>query len=227
MCFSAEASFAAAAVLIPAGAYCVQASLRKAPRLLPLALMPLAFGVQQASEGFVWVGLDRGDPGLARQAGLVFLFFALGFWPFWLPFISLVRESRPARRLALLALTLLGTTWFWGVYLPLLTGPESLLTVRVEHHSVVYDYADVAFFQYVPARVSDALYVLAVTVPLLISSASWEGRVASLVVAASAAAAAVFFFHAFVSVWCFFAAAATVCLVQVFYRLPRPHALPH
>ena len=83
MCFSAEASFGAAALLVPSGAYCLRSAVRKMPRWLPLAAVPLVFGIQQCSEGLVWVGLGRDDAALTREASLVYLFFALTFWPCW------------------------------------------------------------------------------------------------------------------------------------------------
>ena len=62
MCFSPEVSFAVGGALIPAGAYCLRATWSVAPRLLPLAAMPALYGVQQAAEGFVWLGLEDDDP---------------------------------------------------------------------------------------------------------------------------------------------------------------------
>ena len=37
--------------------------------------------MQQAAEGLVWTGLGSGDAVQTRTAALVFLFFALAFWP--------------------------------------------------------------------------------------------------------------------------------------------------
>ena len=54
MCLSAEASYMAAAVLVPAGAVAMQRAYRRTPRYLPLATLPLLFGLQQLSEGLVW-----------------------------------------------------------------------------------------------------------------------------------------------------------------------------
>src|SRR5947209_19813275 len=144
MCFSAEASVTAGAALLPAGAYCLSAAARKQPRFLPLAALPLLFGVQQIAEGFVWHGLEHGHPAEVRSAALVFLFFALAFWPFWIPLVSTAIEPRPARRRVFFGVTLLSTVWFWVLYYPVLTGPESLLNVRVMHHSIRYEIPDLA-----------------------------------------------------------------------------------
>src|SRR4051794_12210618 len=98
MCFSAVASFAAGTVLVPAGVYCMTRAWRKARHLLPLAAVPLCFGLQQFSEGILWHGLEHSHQELVQPAAFAFLFFALAFWPFWFPFISALSDSRPAAR---------------------------------------------------------------------------------------------------------------------------------
>jgi hypothetical protein len=220
MCFSAQASFAAAAVLVPAGAYCLRGAARNDPAGLPLAAVPLLFAAQQTSEGVVWLALDRSDAALARSASLVFLFFALAFWPFWLPLLTAVAEPRPRRRRALVAFAVLSTAWFWVLYFPLLAGPESLLSTRVVGHSIQYAYPDLAVYRYVPRPLLRVLYFLTVAAPPALGARPW-GRTPGLVFAGSALAAALLFEHAFVSVWCFFAAALSAYLCYVF-RAPAP-----
>ncbi|HKM54972.1 MAG TPA: hypothetical protein VJY33_16300, partial [Isosphaeraceae bacterium] len=61
MCISAEASVAVGAVLLPAGAYCVQAALRKNRSYLVLSVIPIFFSAQQFCEGAVWLGLGQND----------------------------------------------------------------------------------------------------------------------------------------------------------------------
>ena len=85
MCFSASASFAAGAVLTSVGA----ASLHKTkkPSEIPFASIPLFFGLQQITEGFVWLSLT--NPDYAFMEGIsahAFIFFAQVLWPFWVPF---------------------------------------------------------------------------------------------------------------------------------------------
>ena len=98
MCFSAPASFAVGAALVPAGVYCVRSAFKKSIRHLPLALTPLVFAAQQFAEGAVWVGVGREDPALVRSASLVYLFFALSFWPAWIPLSLLFPEDRRLAR---------------------------------------------------------------------------------------------------------------------------------
>lgn len=225
MCFSAEASFAVGAVLVPSGLYCTLAAARKNPACLPVAAIPLLFGLQQISEGLVWLGLHHDDPVLTRAAALAFLFAALAVWPFWIPFSMWFKETHPSRRRVLLGLTLLSTAWLWGFYLPLALGPTSLLTVQVHHHSIAYEYSDLGALRTLPKGLTDVCYVLLVTVPLHLSSDPRE-RLPTLVIGASAALAVWLYEYAFVSVWCFFAAVLSAYLVWRFRGMPAPVAEP-
>ena len=50
-CFSATASFIRAALLVPAGVYCVKKAARLPKPYWVIAVLPLLFGVQQVFEG--------------------------------------------------------------------------------------------------------------------------------------------------------------------------------
>src|SRR5262245_47232175 len=141
MCFSAEASFGSAGTLIAAGAWCLRIANRRARWSWPIAVVPLLFGVQQASEGFVWVGLHRHAGRLLQVSAIVYLFFALAFWPTWFSVAASVIEREPGRRRFLAAWAALSTAWFFVMFLPLM-GDVGSLDVSVEKHSIRYEYAD-------------------------------------------------------------------------------------
>jgi hypothetical protein len=224
VCFSAEASFAVGGALIPAGAFCIGAAWLKKPSYLGLAAVPLFFGIQQVSEGFVWNALHHGDAAQVRSTSLFFLFFAVALWPFWFPFLTTIMEPQPARKWIFAAITLAASAWFWILYFPLLVGPDALLTTRIEHHSIQYEYPDLAIYETIPKLPLRLFYLLSVALPPMFGSENW-GRIPALVLGASAAIAALVFDYAFVSVWCFFAAVLAIYLCVVFYRLPRPATL--
>lgn len=235
MCFSAEASFIVGGALIPAGIYCLWAAAVKKPSYLGLAAVPVFFGVQQISEGFVWLATTKHhhddsahaaisqDPQV-RAASLFFLFFALALWPFWFPVLTTIMEPERRRKWIFAALSVVASVWFWILYFPLLQNPD-LLTVSIETHSVQYQYEGLAIYNYIDRLPLRILYLLSVAVPPMFGSENW-GRLPGLVLGASALVAAVFYNYAFVSVWCFFAAVLAIYLCVVFYRLPAPQANP-
>ena len=78
MCFSASASFTAAAVLVPIGIYGTHiARTTDQKAYAPLAMTPAFFGTQQFVEGLQWISLDNGglEP-LGTITARGFLFFA-------------------------------------------------------------------------------------------------------------------------------------------------------
>lgn len=232
MCFSGEASFVVGGALLPAGAFCIGAALKKqSPSYLGLAIVPLLFGIQQISEGFVWLALERNPNVQPRAESLVFLFFALAFWPFWFPVLTAMMEPQPPRRWILAGIALLATAWFWVLYYPLLIDDDAL-TTRVEHHSIQYDYYSLPIYGQLEDWLKPApapvlrlplqfLYLASIAAPMLLSSNTW-GRIPGLILALSALFSAIVFHYAFVSVWCFFAAVLAGYLCWVFYQLEHP-----
>jgi hypothetical protein len=222
MCFSAAASFAAGAALLPVGAFCVHRAVQRDRRFLPLALTPVAFAAQQAAEGCVWLGLNHGDPVLAERGAVVFLFFALAFWPFWIPFSLLCIEGRRPGRILLAAMTVLSLVWLW-LFAPLAADPGRLLSTAVVHHSIAYDFSDLPAFHLVPRTALRVAYLAFICVPLLAARPGGEDRLRFL---AGALVAALFgfsylvYWYAFTSVWCFFAALLALLLGVAFARLP-------
>src|SRR5207248_5124124 len=155
------------AALVGTGAYCARKASR---RYRPLAVLPALFGVQQISEGFVWVGLGRDDPELARTSARVFLFFALAFWPFWLCLCAAWAERVESRRRLWWVVTALATGWFVFLYWPIFRDPASYLTIDVAHHSIRYDYFGIPLFQVITPLPLRILYVATCGVPLGFSS---------------------------------------------------------
>jgi hypothetical protein len=222
MCFSAEVSFGSAVTLAAAGAWCVRTAIRRAPWLWPLAIVPCLFGVQQASEGLVWVGLRGRSDRLVQVSARVYLFFALAFWPTWFSVAASRIESEPGRRRFLTAWAALSTSWFFVIYLPMVWGnsPPSVCEVC---HSIRYEYADAGgMWQEPPGRwVQRLLYVLTASVPLLLSSARRLLLAPVALSVLSAVLAACLFDYAFTSVWCLWSAAVSVSLIYVVSTAPK------
>jgi hypothetical protein len=218
MCFSATASFTAGAVLAPAGIYCVVTSLRKRPETFLLSLVPAAFGIQQLSEGVVWHALEHGDSNLAHQGALVFLFFALAFWPFWFSFISAMTDPRPRARQLFILLTIAASSWFWLLFFPLLTGHGSFMTIEIVNHSIFYDITKLPINQITNRAMMRSLYFACVVLPMIFG-AERMGLVPGLVLGVMVIFSAAVYHYAFVSVWCFFAAWLSLYLCVFFWKM--------
>ena len=137
MCFSAEASFSLSVVLVSAGVYCVKNTTSKNRLLLPVAFIPFFFAIQQFSEGWVWLGLHWDNNALVKIFAMVFLFFAVVFWPFWIPFCAFVTGGRKEKILFGFLITLALVIGL-GVYIPLLISDETPVA-NVINHSIHYD----------------------------------------------------------------------------------------
>ncbi len=229
MCFSPEVSFGAATVLVPTGLYCLRVAARRCPRLWPMAVVPCVFGLQQAVEGVVWIGLRTGDTPLTATAARVYLFFALAFWPIWFPLTAVLIE-RPGRRRTFLAVWAALSFGWLAFYLPALTGADGR-GAHVCHSSVRYHYPD-ATFSGVSEWVIRGAYLLTATLPLVISSYRVVLAVPVALGFGSAAVAMLVYDHAYTSVWCLFSAVLSASLAWVLRTtavgteaLPQPRVL--
>ena len=97
MCFSAEADFVSGAVITGIG-LATLAKVEK-PRELALGVLPLAFGLHQLVEGFVWLGLhDKISQEATDVAIHLYLAFAWVVLPVLVPVELLLITPDPRRR---------------------------------------------------------------------------------------------------------------------------------
>lgn len=204
MCFSATASFVTACVTGTIGLAAVARV--KSPRELPLAAAPLLFAVQQCVEGLLWVELPAQPDGSAA-AGLtaLFLFFAEVFWPIYAPIaVLLIEPLAKRRRLMFLCLAAgLGV----GAYLLWWISTHAEIAAIVDGH-----------IAYTREKHSDLVglgYLAATALPLLLSSRRTVVALGAIVLV-GAVVAYLLYWAAFVSVWCFFAAAASAIILAYF-----------
>lgn len=185
-------------------------------------MVPCLFGIQQASEGLVWVGLDRQAARLVQVSAGVYLFFALAFWPTWFSVAASLIEPEPGRRRFLAVWAALSTMWFLVVFLPLL-GEFGPPTAREVHHSIRYEYADAGGRWQEPLGrwVQRLLYFLTAAVPLLTTSARRLLLIPVGLSVLSAVVAACLFDQAFTSVWCLWSAVASVTLMYAVSIAPK------
>lgn len=210
MCFSATASFTTAAITGLAGA--LSLTLVRRPGDAPLAAVPLFFGLQQAIEGLVWVRLGQG--GASGGLALTYLLFAEVLWPVYAPLTVLLAEPSPARRKLILPWLIVGGIVASYLLRGLLAQPPVASATSCH---IVYT------TQSVPALlVVGGAYLAATCLPPLLSSQRTVVGL-GLVVLTGSALSFIFYYEAFVSVWCFVAAAASGVILGHFAgaRAPR------
>jgi hypothetical protein len=202
MCFSAQASFVAAGITGAIGI--VTLTRVNEPQELPFAATPLLFALQQAVEGLLWLNLSSAPDGsLTAVLTFFYLFFAEAFWPLYAPFA--VWSIEPSAHRRNLMVVCLGVGAGVGAYLLWwLLGHPHVATIQNGHIVYVTEY-----------RHSDAVgmaYLAATGLPLMLSSQRTVVVLGTIVLAGLVVAYA-FYWEAFVSVWCFFAAAASVVIL--------------
>jgi hypothetical protein len=217
MCFSATASFSAAAVIGSAGIVTLRSAAAKPDhRILALAAFPVLFAFQQVVEGLLWLDLASPEPGALRGV-LVHAFqgYAEVFWPVYAPLAALLVERERRRRILISACLVIGVTLSAYLLVAMIGHPYQ---ASVGEGHIVYRND----FQY-PTGI-EVPYVVATTLSLLLSSERDVQRLA-LVILIGFAVAYVSFHHAYISVWCFFAAIASVMVYLYVRAVPARSAL--
>jgi hypothetical protein len=208
VCYGEGPSFTAGILLCGTGLTTVRLAQR--PAELPLAAIPLLFGIQQLSEGVVWRSLDRSAGSTSIPAVSVYLAFALVLWPCLIPLAAWLVEPDAARRRVMLGAGVLGVV---------VSGSLAWLVLRhdviavAEARRIVYEQPDVPDLL-VPG------YIVAATLPLLVASVRTL-NVFGVLAILTAAASYVAYSQAFVSVWCFQAAIMALVVLAHFTRAAR------
>lgn len=186
---------------------------------MPFAAYPVAFGLQQAVEGALWLGIASDDQALIRAASKGFVFFSHFFWLFWAPLSVLAVEGDGRRRRILAVLTVLGGGFGASLFLPVLLS-DDWLNVAVSQHSISYQIT-VIYDGIVHREVLRAGYVGMIVASLLICSVN-RVRVFAGLILISMVAAYLFFDYAFTSVWCFFAAILSLHVLYMVRKELKP-----
>jgi hypothetical protein len=207
MCFSATANFVGSGALGAIGV--VTLTKVKHKREILFAALPTLFAVHQFIEGFVWLGLDGIlPPAVTHDMGAAFMLYAQGLLPFLLPLSVLLFEPDvKSRRRMLPFLTLGGATALYILW-ALTAYP---LQVYVKGNSIVY------INQATNNTAVALLYVIATCGSLFFS------KVRAMVIFGAANLAIILVVmavkrYAFTSLWCAYAAIASVIILVYFWR---------
>ena len=204
MCFSATASFTAGTALTVVGGLTLRKS--KGMRELPLALVPLLFGIQQLVEGVLWLSLRNDLPLMRSWATYIFTLFSHVLWPMFVPFAILLVETDRRRRNAIRMFLTLGIGV--GVYLLYFVIRYPVIA-RIDGRSIFYD------TPHLFKVVALTTYLLATCVTGLFSRHRCIQAFGFLIFVLAVAAYWISV-TTFVSVWCFFAAILSVLIYAHF-----------
>jgi hypothetical protein len=194
MCYSAEASFAASGVL--AAGSIVISRLPKEKANIPLSLIPAIFAAHQFSEGLVWLNQDGILPDTYKFGALyIYVLIAYIFWPIFIPFSAYLIEANKRRRIIILICQVVG---LW-------VGFTLLNTIINDPLQVSADCCSLSYSVYVSGATA-GLYLVAVSLPFLISSRRTLVFFGTAIALTCIAAALVTSITSLPSVWCFFAA---------------------
>ena len=218
MCFSAAANFVGSGALAAIGV--VTFTKVKHRNELLFAALPTLFAVHQFIEGFVWLGLDGIlSPTVAHNMGAAYMLYAQGLLPLLLPLSVLLFEADAKSRRRMLPFLVLGGATTLYILWALTAYP---LQVYIRGDSIVY------INQATNNTAVAVLYVNATCGSLFLS------KVRPMVIFGAANLAillAVMAYkrYAFTSLWCAYAAIASLIILAYFWRSSgqRPFVYAH
>ena len=207
MCFSATANFVGSGVLASVGV--VTLTRVKHRRELLFAALPLLFAIHQFIEGFVWLGLDGIlSPTVAHDMGAAFMLYAQGLLPFLLPLSVFLFEPTAKSRQRMLPFLVIGV----GTTLYILWALTAFPTqIYIKANSIVY------INQATNNEAVAVIYVIATCGSLFFS------KMRPMIIFGAANLAILLVVmeikrYAFTSLWCAYAAVASVIILAYFWR---------
>lgn len=207
MCFSAAANFTGSGVLGTIGVLTLTKVRHR--RELLFASLPTLFAIHQFIEGFVWLGLDGVlSPAGTHAMASAFMLYAQGLLPFLLPLSVLLFEPDARSRRRMLLFLAVGCATSLYILWALIAYPTQTF---IKAHSIAY--INPATNNTVVA----VLYVIATCGSLLFS------KVKDMVIFGIANLAILLVVmeikrYAFTSLWCAYAAVASVIILAYFWK---------
>lgn len=210
MCFSAAANFVGSGALGAIGV--VTLTRVKHRRELLFAALPALFAIHQFIEGFVWLGLDGIlSPAVTHDMGAAFMLYAQGLLPFLLPLSVLLFEPDGKSRKHMLPFLVLGGATTLYILWALTAFPTQ---VYIRENSIVY------INQATNNTAVAILYVIATCGSLFFSKIKMMVMfgAANLLILLTVMEVKR---YAFTSLWCAYAAIASVMILTYFWKSHR------
>lgn len=208
MCFSATSSFVVTAGLTVTGAVALKNVSKK--NMIPLALIPLGFALQQTAEGIAWLTLDQQNSFLHKLGMYGFLTFAYVVWPVWIPFSIKVYEHDRTRKMLLSLVQIIGLLFSITAAFIVWTTPASISVIS---GSLAYNIPHFLFSH------ASALswYIIATVLPFFIASNRYILKLLGTMLVLSLAVSYFFSRRTLPSVWCFFAAVISLGVLGIIW----------
>jgi hypothetical protein len=197
MCFSAEASFAGGVIISAVGVAVVN-KIHK-PQQLLFACIPIFFGIQQFTEGMLWISIPNPQYfGIQKISTYIFLFMADVLWPVLIPVSILLMEENSRKKKIIRYLFFAGLTvsLYYSYCLVFLNVTPQIMGYHIKYNN------DFSKLIAIPAFI---LYLVA-TIPALFISSIRRMHIFGAFMLLSCVVTALFFTQYLTSVWCFFAA---------------------
>lgn len=197
MCFSPEASFAGGVIISAIGVATFK-KVHKTSQLL-FASIPIFFGIQQITEGILWLILPSSDYiSIQKFSTYLFLIMADVLWPIMIPLsILFMEEIKERRRILWIILGIGASLSTYYAY--------CLWSFHVNPQIIVYH---IQYNNDFPKSVSMSaftVYLISTITPFFVSSIN-RTHLLGILMFFSCLVTALFFTQYLTSVWCFFAA---------------------
>jgi hypothetical protein len=197
MCFSPEASFVGGIIISTVGI----ATVRKVhkPSQLVFASIPLFFGIQQITEGFLWMSLLSTEFSMIQKISTnMFLIMAEALWPIIIPLSVLFMEedSQKKRMLWILLGMGMSLSLYYAFCLLFFNVNPQIAGFHIQYNT------DFPKSLAIPAF---SIYLIATITPLFVSSIK-KTHLLGVLMFLSCLVTLIFFTQYLTSVWCFFAA---------------------
>jgi len=206
MCFSAGASFASGVVLSAIGIITIKEIHKPSQRLF--ALIPVLFGIQQLSEGCLWLTLAGPDFIMVRKISTyVFLITAQILWSWVIPLSVFLMEEEQKRKKILQIMFFIGIalSMYYSVYLFFHNVSSRILDCHILYTTESPDSLALPTF---------ILYLTVTIAPFFVSSIR-KMYLLGTIMAISCLMSAVFYKLYLTSVWCFFAAIISIFIYLI------------
>ena len=212
MCFSAEASFGASAIILTIGIVSIRKSSTVPQKIL--SCLPLIFSLQQFAEGILWLSLSH--PSLShwdKIATYAFLIFAQVVWPIFMPFSVMLLETEINIKKRLSVFLVLGIiVSFYLSYCLIFYKVQASISCSHIRYDVYYP---------IHLKNSGIIYLIAAVIPPIMSSIK-RLRLLGVIIFLSYAVTKIFYEYYFISVWCFFAAIVSIVVLSAIIKLNQP-----